>query len=69
MSLIANSNLRDYSYIRRINGRIRLKERRSTCVENRHWRTEFIKKVTQGLRKKLKNCEEFVARRQIESDN
>ena len=34
MSLIENSNLKDYNYIKRINGLISLKEKRLTCVEN-----------------------------------
>ena len=29
----------------------------------------FFERATQGLRKKLKNCEEFVAKRQIEPDS
>ena len=33
MSLIENSNLKDYNHIKRINGLISLKEKRLTCVE------------------------------------
>ena len=62
MSLIESSNLRDCSYIRRINGLIRLKQRKkiNLCRES-----EFIKNVTQGFRKKLQNCEETNRVRQL----
>ena len=32
-------------------------------------KTDFIKKVTKEVAEKLKNYEEFVAKKQIESDN
>ena len=62
------SNLKDWNYIKRINGLIRLKERRLTCVENWTRGMDVVMNVQREQARKLKNYEEFVSRRQIESD-
>ena len=71
MQPIENSNLKDWSCIRRINGqvKIRLKEKRFIYVENWVWGTESFKKVAQEIAKKFRIYEEFVAKKQIEPDS
>ena len=68
MKPIENSNLKDWSCIRRINGQIRLREKRLIYVENWKWETESSKKVAQ------KNCQEIeeswrICREEREPDN
>ena len=58
----------DYSFNRRINGLIRLKEKGKICVENWKWGIDSSEKIKQKIAKKLKNWEEFVAKKQIEQD-
>ena len=62
---VDNSNLRDWSFIRRISGQIRFKEKRLIYAEN--WKREIdsFKKIAQEIAKKLMNYEESVAKKQI----
>ena len=69
MKPIENLSLKDWCCIKLINGLIRLREKGALYVENWKWETDYSMKVVQGLAKKLKNCEEFVAKTQIEPDN
>ena len=52
MRLMKNSNLKDCNYTKRINGLIRLNERRLIYVENWKWETDSMKKVMWELAKK-----------------
>ena len=69
MKPIENSNVKDWSCTKRINGLIRLKERRLICAENWKRKTDYSERVAQEIAKKLKNYEESVAKKQIEPDN
>ena len=65
LKLIENSNLKDWSCIRRINGQIRLKEKNDLIVENGNEKQTLPSKS----RKIFRNCEESVAKKQIEPEN
>ena len=64
MKPIENSNLRDWSFIRRINGQTSLKERRLTYDE----KLTLPRKSRKKLPRNLRNYEESVAKKQIEQD-
>ena len=66
---IENSNLKDWSCTMRINGLIRLKEKKINLCGELETTTDHSKKVAQEIAKRLKTCEEFVAKKQIEPDN
>ena len=68
MRSIRSSSPNDYSYNRRINGLIRLKETKKACMENWKWGMDSSEKIKQKIAKKLKNWGEFVAKKQIERD-
>ena len=59
-------NLRDWSSIRRLNGPIRLKEKRSVKLEISKWATESFKIIGQHIAKKFINYEESVAKKQVD---
>ena len=68
MKPIENSNLKDWSCIRRISGQIRLEEKRLIYVEKWKWEIESSKRVAQEIAKKLRSYEESVAKKQTEPD-
>ena len=55
MRSIRSSNLNDFSYNKRINGLIRLKEIKSACMENWKRGTDCTEKIKQKIAKTLKN--------------
>ena len=69
MTLIENSTLKDWNYINRINEQIKLKEKRLFHVENWKRGIDSSKEVTPEIAKKLRNYEESIAKKHIESDN
>ena len=69
MKLIENSTLKDWNYINRINEQIKLKEKRLFHVENWKRGIDSSKEVTPEIGKKLRNYEESIAKKHIESDN
>ena len=66
---IENSNPRDWSFIKQINGQIRLKEKIWIYVENWKWETDSSKKVAQEIAEKLKSHEGSVEKKQTEPDS
>ena len=64
---VENLNLSDWTSFRRLNGQIRLKEKRSICVENWIRETKSFKNIAQEIAKKSRNYEESVAKKQIET--
>ena len=60
---IRSLNLSAFSYTKQVDGQIRLREIKSACMENWNWETGSSKKI---IAEKLKNWEEFVAKKQIE---
>ena len=50
-----NLNLSHFSYIKRVDGQIRLKKMKLACVVNWNSEIDFSKRIIQGIVKKLKN--------------
>ena len=69
---IKSLNLNDFSYIKQVDGQIRLRERergtKSAFMEHWNWEIDYSTKIMQQIAKKLKNWEEIVAKKQIEQD-
>ena len=59
---IRSLTLNDFSYIKQVDGQIRLKELKSACMENWNWEIGSAKKIMQEIANKLKNWEEFGAK-------
>ena len=66
--LIRSLNPNDYNYNNRINALIRLKKRKQARMENSKWGRASSEKIKHNIAKKLKNWEEFVAKKQTEQD-
>ena len=65
---ITNLDLNDFSYTKQVDGQIRLRETRLACMENWNWEIGSSTKILQVIATKLKNWEEFVAKKQVEQD-
>ena len=66
---IRNLNLSDFSYIKQVDGQIRLKETKLACMDKWIWEIGSSKKIMQEIDQKLKNWEQLVAKKQIKQDN
>ena len=69
MKPIENSNLKDWSFIRRINGQIRLKWKKWIIWRIRNEKPNLPRTFAQEIAKKLRNNEESVAKKQTEPDS
>ena len=65
---IKNLNLNDFRYIKQVDGQIKLREVKLACMDNWNWEIGSAKKIMQQIGKKLKNWEEFVAKKVTEQD-
>ena len=65
---IKHLNLSDFNHTKQVDGQIRPRETRLVCMEKWNWELESSKKIMQGIAKKLKDWEVFVAKKLIEQD-
>ena len=65
MRSIENLNLKDFSNVKQVDGRIKPRDTKSACVQN--WSSS--KKIVQEVAKKLKNWEETALARQARIDD
>ena len=52
---IKNLNVSDFSYIKQVDGQIRLRGTTLACMENWNWRTDSSEKIAQKIAETLKN--------------